>query len=319
MHMLAYWFLTELVNSKITFNRNYNKKFKLLVMMVINLGILAYQLNNYLTEKKPNLFESFALDRTNFTHEDLVNAAQAYREYRTREVITGEEYQIVMAKIRSFKSEAKARFYDVTGEVYTQSKDSENSTERKVLKDLTSRILASTGMFYMTIFILFCVIMASNQNSVTKTVSLLCLAFLYLEIQLKQKVEWQAVLDDNIPMAVGLATFEKVEIIHAIFQFCTSCTVSFARVLVDADIRFRQDDKVKYFKDINENIISASRKIIAWEPTDKLDRDMKTIKREAKEEQEQEVKPKKKGFKFMYVILGLGALYILKNYFSSSE
>ena len=154
---------------------------------------------------------------------------------------------------------------------------------------------------------------ASKETAVLKSVFIISLIFIYLEINLLFSEPLELFIEANFSPAKKLATFEKIAYVRIIFHFFIHTSVGFARVLIDAEKKFIRDDKTTFLKTMLEQSKSISNIIIGWD-------NQNFFKIEA-EKEKLEAQAKKKGWcsYIGYAVLGYIIFANVANYLNDDK
>ena len=315
MYSILYMVGVEIVNSKVTFNREYTRPKKILIFLLINVCILGYMLYNYQETKSKNLYELFKLQRKAYAVEDVQKVVGIIATDVQYGTISSEEFNMFREKAQSLVDPVRNRFYEVVGDVFVKPSDKEDE-DVDVVKQMKTQALSKATMFYLISFSLFCIIFASAQTAVIKSVCLISFIFWYFEIELGFNPRLEENLESIFPFLVSFTTFEKIEILRIFFQFSVQNAVGFARVLVDAERKFANEDKIGYFKIMSEHVKAVSHTILSWKPVDKPHKEMKKLQKEA---EDQKIKKKGWGRYIMWIILAYVLYSNVKPYLTSES
>jgi len=167
----------ELVNSQITFNRSYSKVKKILLFSVINIAIVAYMLNNSLTTRESNLYEKFNVERKDYKPSDIKHVVKTLKGQSYGSRLSQKEAVLLDIKADNLVKAEKNRHYEVTGEVYISKEYPIEDPPAAIDKSVTQNIISKVSLFYLVSFAIFCMVFASRQQAVIKSVCLISFIF----------------------------------------------------------------------------------------------------------------------------------------------
>ena len=111
---------------------------------------------------------------------------------------------------------------------------------------------------------------AAKEASVIKSVLIIALIFVFLELKVLLDPSFELALEGLIPLGKNLAAFEKVEFVRVLFHFFMQASVGLARVFIDAEKKFEKDDKVNFLKTMKEQSKTINTMILNWDSRDYL-------------------------------------------------
>ena len=283
LQVIGFLIFNQFLNSKITYNREYTLKKKVILIFLVTFVIFAYWLNSKITEKENNLFDTFLLPRKGYSEYDAKLFIKEFKAHNSYQTLSKNEKQFIDTKLKTLLNPNYTRYYELLNKQYIEDQDSTQSTNIEESAENTAK--TNSGIHYLITFFLFVFMFSENSNGfIIKAWAFICLAFFYIEANLISNSSIETMFEEWFPFLVKFTLFQKFELVRAFFHFFLQFTVGLARVLFEADKENTKEDLTKVQKEIEDSKNTCFQKISNWSLANNLLNQLDLDKNKKKEE-----------------------------------
>ena len=282
LQVVGFLIFNQILNSKITYNREYSLKKKVILIFLVTFAIFAYWLNSKISEREDNLFDALSLPRKGYSEYDAKLFIKEFKAHNSYQTLSKNEKQFIDAKLKTLLNPNYTRYYELLNKQYIEDQDSTQSLNIEESAENTAK--TNSGIHYLITFFLFVFMFSENSNGfIIKAWAFICLTFFYIEANLISNSSIETKFEEWFPFLLKFTLFQKFELIRAFFHFFLQFTVGFAKVLFEADKENTKEDLAKVQKEIEDSKNTCFQKISNWSLANNLINQLDLEKNKKKE------------------------------------